>query len=242
MICAQCKRLAWKVDGLHVLPSVISWIPRTPSLVEILERVGLLPLGELSETSQPGSQLANGTQLVPLWLGYATHSILTALNYMPERMEIANRDAYHGGQECIELDIPRKGRGWNGKLHVSRQAPYSPLCFRSTLKDVTTQLINIEYSQDAAQLYPVATFRNEIFDAKGRADRTIIGRVMSVVVNKPLPKATFELEFPVGTRVAHKKSDGQVTYFIQKSGGIRESIDQTKSSRFLPPEPPTGGK
>jgi len=182
----------------------------------ILVDGGLLPLGSVEDTNEPGDQLTVGTKLIPLWLSYSPISFLTDLQYKTANMTVRDHKEYHNGVECDVIEIPRKNPDWEGLVFVDAATGYLPVRFVTSYRGTPRQDVSVTYKSNKSVGSIASEWKCLFFDGNGGLARSLSGKVTTALVNEPLESSLFELEFPVGTHIVWKKGEKK-EYYIQDS-------------------------
>lgn len=185
---------------------------------------GALSMGFIHDKNSPGSEITNGTDLIPIWLTYSPLAILAKLGFLTDDMSVRQSSVMLDGEECIVLELPRKGVGWSGEIHVGKDALHLPVRFAYYLRGVMKQEIVIKYDATSYEQPVMSSYKQVLFDKSGKATRSIVGHTRGVIVNEDLPMDVFKVEFPMGTHVRYTDKRGVNRYYRQLEGGAIQPI------------------
>ena len=150
-----------------------------------------------------------------------------------EDMVVSGEPLDCGGTPCIELTVNSpKSPDSVQRIYVDPTHGFRVVRVNHFYKDVFRREVTLEYENDNIFGWKVASFKSNHFDQEGEPNFALESKIDACEFNPQLTERSFQVEFPVGTRIA---KDGK--YFEQEPNG---KLREIKKEEFLPAPPKQG--
>ena len=191
-------------------------------------------MGRIESADAPGDSINNHVELIPLWWAHWPQERLVFHGDVQFDDAVASDEPLDcGGASCIELTVQApKSPDSVQQIYVDAAHGFRVVRVNHFYKDVLRREVTLEYENDDAFGWKVVSFKSNYFDQEGERSFTLESKVDGCEFNPPLTERAFQVDFPVGTRIA---KDGK--YFEQEPNGKLREIEEEK---FLQPPPKQG--